>query len=276
MALLMLGFVNAKTEEFLNLLLWSAEQLMRPTFRNLTDSYEAWAYRHGLLKQIHRLERKHWIERRRNAPSDRLYRLTAQGRLFVLGGRDPEQRWGPHWDGQWRIVLFDVPLQKNTQRRRLWRYLRAKGFGYLQNSVWVTPDPLQDEGQILRGGKINVESLILLEGRPCAGESDDEIVADAWDFERINHRYAQHLKVLKQRPTGALRSETAAKALQRWAAAERETWLSAINKDPLLPQRILPGDYLGQRAWERRKKVLQDAGKQLRTFESRHPIETCL
>jgi DNA-binding PadR family transcriptional regulator len=129
MALLMLGFVNAKTEEFLNLFLWSAEQLMRPTFRNLTDSYEAWAYRHGLLKQIHRLERKHWIERRRSAPSDRLYRLTAQGRLFVLGGRDPEQRWERHWDGQWRIVLFDVPVQKNTQRRRLWGYLRDKGFG---------------------------------------------------------------------------------------------------------------------------------------------------
>ena len=71
MALLMLGFVNAKTEEFLNLFLWSAEQLMRPTFRNLTDSYEAWAYRHGLLKQIHRLERKHWIERSWSAPSDR-------------------------------------------------------------------------------------------------------------------------------------------------------------------------------------------------------------
>jgi hypothetical protein len=50
MALRILGFVNSKTEEFLNLLLWSAEQLMRPTFRNLTDSYEAWAYRHGLLK----------------------------------------------------------------------------------------------------------------------------------------------------------------------------------------------------------------------------------
>jgi hypothetical protein len=51
-------FVNAKTEEFLNLFLWSAEQLMRATFRNLTDSYEAWAYRHGLLKQIHRIGTK--------------------------------------------------------------------------------------------------------------------------------------------------------------------------------------------------------------------------
>jgi hypothetical protein len=114
----MLELVKAKTEEFLNLFLWSAEQLTRPTFRNLTDSYEAWAYRNGLLRQIHRLERKRWIEGRSGARSDRLYRLTAQGRLIVLGGRDPEQRWGRHWDGQWRIVLFDVPLRKNAQRRR--------------------------------------------------------------------------------------------------------------------------------------------------------------
>ena len=264
----MLGFVNAKTEEFLNLFLWSAEQLTRPTFRNLTDSYEAWAYRNGLLRQIQRLERKHWIEKRSGAPSDRLYRLTAQGRLFVLGGRDPEQRWRRHWDGQWRIVLFDVPLRKNTQRRRLWHYLRDKGFGYLQNSVWVTPHPLEGERQVLRGGKINVESLILLQGRPCAGESDDEIVAGAWDFERIKYGYAQHLKILKQRPTGVVRSETTAKALQRWAATEREAWLSAVSKDPLLPRRILPTDYLGKRAWGRRKEVLQDAGKQLRTFKA--------
>jgi phenylacetic acid degradation operon negative regulatory protein len=233
----------------------------------LTYSYESWAYRKGLMNQIHRLERKRWIEKKNSTPTDRLYRLTAQARLFVLGGRDPELRWERYWDGQWRIVLFDVPLKQNGQRRRLWRYLRDKGFGYLQNSVWVTPDPLADERRSLRGGKIDVESLILLEGRPCSGESDDEIVAGAWDFNRINHLYGQHIKVLNQRPSGALRTEIAAKSLQRWAAAEREAWLRAVSKDPLLPERILPSDYLGQRAWQRRKQVLQDAGKQLRTFK---------
>ncbi|MBI2924575.1 MAG: hypothetical protein HYY24_02590 [Verrucomicrobia bacterium] len=30
------------------------------------------------------------------------------------------------------------------------------------------PDPLTEERQILGGGKINVESLLLLEARPCA------------------------------------------------------------------------------------------------------------
>ena len=259
--------MQPKTEEFLNLLLWSADLLTRPTFRNLTDSYESWAYRNGLLRQITTLERQQLLERDASSPDDRLYRLSAQGRLHVLGGRDPEERWARPWDGQWRLVLFDVPTGQNSQREKLRRYLRDKGFGYVQNSVWITPDPLTEERQILGGGKINVESLLLLEARPCAGESDAEIVAGAWDFERINRRYARHLKILGERPGGALRNDAAAKALLRWAAAEREAWLEAVTNDPLLPGRILPSDYLGQQAWRRRVEVLRDASRQLRTFK---------
>jgi len=243
--------------------------LARPTFLNLTDTYEGWAYRNAQLKHVSRLEQRQLIARDASCPDDRLYRLTALGRLRVLGGRDPEERWARPWDGQWRLVLFDVPTGLNAQRERLRRYLRDKGFGYLQNSVWITPDPLEEERQILGGGKINVESLLLLEARPCAGEADAEIVVGAWDFERINHRYGRHLKIVEERPGGAMRNDKTAKALLRWAAAEREAWLEAVTIDPLLPARILPSDYLGQQAWRRRVEVLRDAGRQLRTFYRR-------
>jgi phenylacetic acid degradation operon negative regulatory protein len=258
--------MKPRTEEFLNLLLWSADLLTRPTFRNLTDSYESWAYRNGLLRQVATLEQHQLVERDPATLDDRMYRLTWQGRLHALGGRDPQARWSREWDGRWRIVLFDVPTAQNTQRARLRRYLRDKGFGYLQNSVWITPDSLEEERRILVGGKINVESLLLLEARPCAGESDAEIVAGAWDFERINCRYARHLEILGQRPGGALGTDTAAKALLRWAAAEREAWLDAVTNDPLLPETILPDDYLGRQAWRRRIEVLREAGRQLRSF----------
>jgi len=141
------------------------------------------------------------------------------------------------------------------------QYFGASRATSLQNSVWITPDPLTEERQILGGGKINVESLLLLEARPCAGESDAEIVAGAWDFERINRRYARHLKILGERPGSALRNDATAKALQRWAATEREAWLEAVTNDPLLPGRILPSDYLGQQAWRRRVEVLQPSLK---------------
>ena len=93
-----------------------------------------------------------------------------------------------------------------------------------------------------------MESLLLLEARPCAGESDAEIVAGAWDFARLNRRYARHLKILGGRPGNALGNVAVAKALLRWAAAERAAWLEAVTSDPLLPGRILPSDYLGQPA----------------------------
>ncbi len=261
-----LSLVQPKTEEFLNLLLWSGTLLSRPTFRNLTDSYESWAYRNGLMRQVATLQKLQLLERDASIPNDRLYRLSAEGRLHALGGRDPEARWGRRWDGFWRMVIFDVSTRQNAQRQRLRRYLREKGFGYLQNSVWITPDSLEEERQILGGGKINVESLVLLEARPCTGESDLEIAAGAWDFERINRRYTQHLKILEERPGGTLQNDAVAKGLLRWAAAEREAWLDAVTGDPLLPARILPSDYQGRRSWQRRVEVFRDASQQLGTF----------
>jgi len=258
--------VKPKTEEFLYLLLWSADVLMRPTFRNLTDSYESWAYRNDLSRQLATLEQHQLLERDPKTPGDRLYRLTEQGRLHALGGRDPEAQWSRHWDGRWRLVLFDVPMEQHAHRNQLRRYLRAHGFGFLQGSVWVTPDPVHGERDILTGGKINVKSLLLLEARPCSGESDAEIAAGAWDFGTINTHYVRHLKLLDQRPDGSLRDNAAAKALQRWAAEERAAWHAAVEIDPLLPKSLLPPDYLGCRAWQRRIKVLRQAGQQLRTF----------
>jgi hypothetical protein len=43
-----------------------------------------------------------------------------------------------------------------------------------------------------------------------------------WDFERVNRGYARHLKVLKERPGGALRSDAASKALRRWVEVLRD------------------------------------------------------
>src|SRR5258708_7330319 len=102
----MMVTMKPKTEEFLNLLIWSAHLLIRPTFRNLTGSYESWAYRNGLLRQALRMEKQQLIDSNFNAGGDRLFRLTAQGRLRALGGRDPEERWARRWDGHWRLVLF--------------------------------------------------------------------------------------------------------------------------------------------------------------------------
>lgn len=258
--------MRAKTEEFLYLLFWSLDTAARPSFRNLDQSFEAWAYRHGFLRQVERLERRKLVERKSTSKSDRVFRLSQPGRLHALGGRDPEERWHRKWDGSWRVVLFDIPTSRNAQRDRVRRYLQHRGFGYLQNSVWITPDSIEEERQLLMGGDIDVEALVFLEARPCAGESNDEIVAGAWDFERINRRYARCLEILAEKPAGLITSGTVAKDLLNWGRREREEWLKAVRADPLLPAAILPRSYLGRKAWKKRREILRHAGRQVRLF----------
>lgn len=257
--------MKPKTEELLYTLLWTCDMLCRPTFRNLSGTFESWAYRNGLGRQLAELERQKFIETHAQS-NERAWRLTDVGVLHALGGRDPEARWSRKWDGQWRLVMFDLPNEHSRLRNQLRNLLRHRGYGWLQNSVWISPDPLDAEKSALAGSFVNVESLLLLEARPAAGESDAEIVAGAWDFPAINQGYAEYLAVAASCPTGAASNEKSAKVFREWAAAERAAWRMAITEDPLLPARLLPASYLGREAWSARQRTMQAVANRLRAF----------
>lgn len=259
--------MDSKTEEFLFMLLWTCDVFSRPTWRNLTDSFEGWAYRNGFSRQLHRLEQKQLLECQSGHSDSRLYRLTQAGRLHAMGGRDPEACWNQHWDGRWRLALFDVPRTCNSTRDKLRRYLQRRGFGCLQNSVWITPDSVNEEHSLLSGMSADVESLIWFEARPCAGETDAEIVAGAWDFTKINQRYVTYLQVLGQYPRHGLETKAAAMRFHHWLREEREAWMNTMSQDPLLPKRLLPDPYFGCKAWRKRLEVMAEAGERIRKFE---------
>ena len=55
-----------------------------------------------------------------------------------------------NWDGRWRIVIFDIPERLRSQRNTFRAFLKRKGFVRLQNSVFVCPDAVFEEINILR------------------------------------------------------------------------------------------------------------------------------
>ena len=254
--------MKAATEEFLYLLLWSAEFLVRPSWRTVSDSFESWAYRHHLTRRLAELERLKLIESRPARDAKRVYRLTTEGRRLALAGVDPLHKWARSWDGRWRLVVFDVPETKRRDRVRLRRTLRMLGFGYLQNSVWLSPDSLETVRQLLGGTKVEVEQLTLFEGRPCGGESDKDLVAGAWDFEKINQRYGAWNRVADSAPKPVAGLFEPAK-LRCWAARERAAWQAIVACDPFLPEPLLPEAYPGRLAWERRARLLNALGQAL-------------
>ncbi len=53
------------------------------------------------------------------------------------------------WDKKWRLVMFDIPKTKQTQRMYFLAKLRMLGFYKLQASFWVYPFPCEEQIHIL-------------------------------------------------------------------------------------------------------------------------------
>jgi len=264
--------LKPKSEELVYFLSFMAYALAKPTWRTMTDSsYEAWVYEFQWKRQLDALKKKKLIELEKSTrdlrTNSRIVRLTEAGHTHALGGRDPEARWDRAWDGKWRVVLFDVPMEKKQLRNKLRRSLRARAFGCLQQSVWITPDPLDEETKIFQQAETDTKSLLTLEARPATGESDEEIVLQAWDFEEINRRYSKVLEIIEQRPEQQLDTESAAGKFRKWAGQERAAWFAVMEKDPLLPANLLPPGYLGRKAWQARVKAMRLAHERINGFE---------
>ena len=60
------------------------------------------------------------------------------------------------WDKKWRIILFDISMDKNYERIQFTNKIKSLGLRQLQRSVWITPYPCRDE-ILLIGSKIGIQ-----------------------------------------------------------------------------------------------------------------------
>ncbi len=224
------------------------------------NGWERWFGPGRFQRKLAQLEARGWLQRvARPGNVERIVRLTEAGRLAALGGRDPEASWRRPWDGRWRLAMFDIPESKSALRQKLWRQLRSLGFGYLQHSVWISPDSTTTLKNLLEGATSDVETFTLMEARPCAGDSDTDLTNGAWDFARINRNYRIYQKVLESQP-----AKQSGKSWRAWLETEWKAWDRALKEDPLLPESLLPSGYLGKETWHHRqislKRLLRPTG----------------
>ncbi|MEI8223628.1 MAG: hypothetical protein WCG20_00730 [bacterium] len=71
-------------------------------------------------------------------------RLTTKGRKKVTTLKlESDTSLLPNWDGQWRIILLDLPESRKSERESLRYLLKKAGFVCLKNSAWISPFPLE-------------------------------------------------------------------------------------------------------------------------------------
>lgn len=78
--------------------------------------------------------------------------LTPKGEVMVesFDSDNFEFEKPKHWDGKWRILIFDIRERVRRRRDEFRHYLLQLGFRKLQNSVWVFPYECEKEIAILR------------------------------------------------------------------------------------------------------------------------------
>lgn len=97
-----------------------------------------------LLYKLHNLKRQGYLVARKNNNVS-FFHLTPKGRLGVVKYLHLEKLKLAKWDGQWRVVIFDIPESLKKWREYLRAELRRLGFHSLQESVYITPYPVTGE-----------------------------------------------------------------------------------------------------------------------------------
>lgn len=241
--------MKARTKLLLIKLRWMEELLLgSPSVYSLMNGLPGWESRAGLTRTIQRLEKEAFLESEGRS-LERAIRLSRKGREAIRDTSDPKRQWSRGWDGVWRTVVFDIPESEKRLRQELRRALANLSFGCLQKSLWISPDPFGGAVKKLKRKTPAPGVLTFFECNEMYGGEPVAISKAAWNFKEINSRYRRYLRLLDSSP--AIDSE---KDIETFLTEEDRLWKEAISLDPLLPDELLPREYMGKRALRAKTK----------------------
>ena len=103
----------------------------------------SWDHRSVFLK-MHDLKKGGYVSKKQKG-NQSFFHLTPKGKLHILKYLQLERLKFGKWDGQWRVVTFDLPETLKKWREYLRGELKGLGFYALQESVYIIPYPVTGE-----------------------------------------------------------------------------------------------------------------------------------
>jgi phenylacetic acid degradation operon negative regulatory protein len=169
------------------------------------------------------------------------YRLTTTGRdrfaeaTSRIYGTIPDS-----WDGQWTLLV--LPSVNGTNRDEL----RLLGFGQLSPGVFAHPNWSIAEAR----AALNGLDGLLLKSTSEGSAADQRLVATGWDLGDLTRRYTKFVDTFT--PITAVPTDEAAFVVRTLLIHE---YRKIHLRDPLLPPALLPGDWVGAKAYDLTKSL---------------------
>jgi len=99
-----------------------------------------------LREEVNRLHKSKLVKKEYKSDGSCSLSITEKGKIKILSYKFSEMEIrSDHWDGKWRMVVFDVPEKIRRGRNALRWKLKLLGFYELQKSVFVLPYECKDE-----------------------------------------------------------------------------------------------------------------------------------
>jgi phenylacetic acid degradation operon negative regulatory protein len=212
---------------------------------------------------VYRLRRKGLVAWRKGAKGAGLL-VTEQGRDGLAAIYQPWKEWRREWGRRWYLLVYDVPESDRHYRNELRRFLKRLRMGYLQHSVWISPDDIRpDYDDLCKAASVS-DYAVLFEARTVLGMPASTIVQSAWDFDVLAKRHRWYQKEAAQ---AMKRIEAGSCTLAQIVQIQRmdlAAYRAVMEEDPLLPQSLWPEGYLGPDIYESHRTLQRQIIQKLR------------
>jgi phenylacetic acid degradation operon negative regulatory protein len=199
-----------------------------------------------------RLRSEGWFESTKDGRTV-TYLLAPRAVSMLDEGRDRIfRRDNSPWDGQWHVVVYQVPEQQRKAREVLRKRLTFLGYGSLAPATWISARDHSVHVAAIAGDLIALEpglQITQIVARTAGASSDRELAYRCWQLDEINSQYKQWLA--EWAPT--LKKTKAAKLVGPEALIARVRLVRSFRgfpfSDPELPSDLLPKPWHGASAY---------------------------
>lgn len=189
-------------------------------------------------------------------------KLTPKAQDCLSASIHPAQRWNAKWTKRWYLLVYDIPEKERKYRNHIRDFLKTQRMGMLQRSTWITPFDIRPLYHDLCEGTALEPFTYLFESRTVLGLRSEQIVREAWDWNKINRQHADYIKVCRHIMESVKKKLTIDEAGQL-LRSELNVYHGVMADDPLLPRALWPDGYRGEEVYSYHRHFQESIDKLL-------------
>ncbi|MFA5337096.1 MAG: PaaX family transcriptional regulator C-terminal domain-containing protein [Candidatus Omnitrophota bacterium] len=143
------------------------------------------------------------------------------------------------WDGVWRLIIYDIPETKKSEREYLRNTLKLLGFGKIQDSCLASPYDYSYFVYDICKKRGIADCVCLYEGKFFAGKNTDILIKEAWGLEEIKKNYHNIIASISGLLSRINHKNVALKDFYEEYLDIYDLFKKTVIQDPFLPEQFL-------------------------------------